>query len=166
MKVLSSTYNNLKSLKYTRVHLIAWSHFSMMFGLGNFFMWIPFVVTSRGYSLELAAWCTSISSLGNLTGRILMTLLSDRKFFNVIYGFMFSQFLMGCSIIAFSLVEDIKSFMIATCCFGFGVAALFLHTLQYDKVMGIEMLPAVVGASSLYKGLAGIILGPLIVNPR
>ncbi|RXG71600.1 Monocarboxylate transporter 9 [Armadillidium vulgare] len=163
MKVLSSTYNNLKSLKYTRVHIISWSYFSMSFGSSNFYMWIPFVITSRGYSLELAAWCTSISSLGNLTGRILMTLLSDRKFFNVIYGFMFGQFLMGCSIIAFSLVEDFKIFMIATCCFGFGVGCtLSSYVTVMIKVMGIEMLPAVLGVSSIYKGLAGIIFGPLI----
>ncbi|KAB7505149.1 Monocarboxylate transporter 14 [Armadillidium nasatum] len=99
MKVLQSTFTNLKSLKYMRVHLIAWSYFAVMFGVSNFFMWIPFVITNNGYSLEMATWCTSLSSIGNLIGRILMSLLADRKFFNVIYGFMFGQFLMGISII-------------------------------------------------------------------
>ncbi|RXG50867.1 Monocarboxylate transporter 14 [Armadillidium vulgare] len=135
MKVLQSTFTNLKLLRYMRVHLIAWSYFALMFGFTNFFMWIPFVITNNGYSLEMATWCSSLSSIGNLIGRISMSLLADRKFFNVIYGFMFGQFLLGISIIV---------------------------TTVMIKVMGIEMLPAVLGISSLFKGLAGIIFGPLI----
>lgn len=99
IKVLQSTYNNLKSLKYMRVHLISWVYFVFMFGLTNFLMWVPFVMTSKGFSLETAAWCSSLSSFGNLIGRILMSLLADRKFFNVIYGLMFGEVLMGFSII-------------------------------------------------------------------
>ncbi|RXG58677.1 Monocarboxylate transporter 14 [Armadillidium vulgare] len=121
MKVLQSTFTNLKLLRYMRVHLIAWSYFALMFGFTNFFMWIPFVITNNGYSLEMATWCSSLSSIGNLIGRISMSLLADRKFFNVIYGFMFGQFLLGISIIAFSLVSDIKYFMIIICCYGFGL---------------------------------------------
>ncbi|RXG71599.1 Monocarboxylate transporter 14 [Armadillidium vulgare] len=163
MNLLRSTYNNLKSLKYLRVHFIACSFFGLMFGFTNFYMWIPFVITSNGCTLELAAWCASLSSIGNITGRILMALLADRKFFNVIYGFMFGQFLMGISIIAFSLVKDITYFMIVTSCFGFGFGiAMSSYITVMIKVMGIKMLPAVLGVSSLFKSIAGIIVGPLI----
>ncbi|RXG70433.1 hypothetical protein Avbf_05946, partial [Armadillidium vulgare] len=162
MKILKSTFNNLKSLKYMRVHLLAWSYFCLLFGFYNFQMWIPFVITSNSHSLEMAAWCASLSSIGGLIGRILMSLLADRKFFNVIYGFMFGQFLMGISIIACSLVNDITYFMIVTSCFGFGEGFSFSSFITVMiEVMGIEMLPAVLGVSSLFKGLAGIIFGPL-----
>ncbi|KAL7645924.1 UNVERIFIED_CONTAM: hypothetical protein RMT77_002821 [Armadillidium vulgare] len=162
IKVLKSTFKNLKSLKYMRVHLLAWSYFGLLFGLHNFRMWMPFVITSNGHSLEMAAWWASLSSIGNLIGKISMSLLADRKFFNVIYGLMFGQFLMGISIIACSLVNDITHLMIVTSCFGFSVGfSISSFVTVMIEVMGIEMLPAVLGVSSLFKGLAGIIFGPL-----
>ncbi|KAB7504479.1 Monocarboxylate transporter 12-B [Armadillidium nasatum] len=99
LNVLKSTYNNLKSLKYMRVNLIAWGYCGLVLGYINFQMWIPFVITNAGHSLEMAAWCSSFASIGNVIGRLVMSLLSDRKFFNVRYGYMFGLFLIGSSII-------------------------------------------------------------------
>ncbi|RXG69603.1 hypothetical protein Avbf_09396 [Armadillidium vulgare] len=106
--ILKSTYSSLKSLKYMRVQLISWGYCGLLLGYVNFRMFVPFVIINAGYSLETAAWCSSIGSIGNVVGRIIVTLLSDRKFFNVRYGFTFGLFLIGTSIIAFSLVNDIK----------------------------------------------------------
>ncbi|RXG51527.1 hypothetical protein Avbf_15688 [Armadillidium vulgare] len=53
--------------------------------------------------------------------------------------------------------------MIIICCYGFGLGFAISSVITVMiKVMGIEMLPAVLGISSLFKGLAGIIFGPLI----
>ncbi|RXG53298.1 Monocarboxylate transporter 13 [Armadillidium vulgare] len=51
---------------------------------------------------------------------------------------------------AFSLVSDIKYFMIIICCYGFGLGfAISSYITVMIEVMGIEMLPAVLGISSL-----------------
>ncbi|RXG50868.1 hypothetical protein Avbf_10176 [Armadillidium vulgare] len=83
---------------------------------------------------------------------------SRQKIFQCNLRFHVCQFLMGISIIAFSLVNDITYFMIVTSCFGFGEGFSFSSFITVMiEVMGIEMLPAVLGVSSLFKGLAGII---------
>ncbi|RXG58314.1 Monocarboxylate transporter 14, partial [Armadillidium vulgare] len=165
INVLKITYENTKSLKYMRVHLMAWSYCGLMLGHINFQMWIPFVITNAGYSLEIAAWCLSLASIGNIIGRIVMSVLSDRKFFNVNYGFTFGLLLIGISIIVFSLVKDIKFYLISTCCWGLGVgSALSLHVTAIISVMGVDMLPAVFGVSSLFKGFGGISIGTLTVR--
>ncbi|RXG51361.1 Monocarboxylate transporter 14, partial [Armadillidium vulgare] len=162
INVLKITYENTKSLKYMRVHLISWSYCGLMLGYINFQMWIPFVITNAGYSLELAAWCSSLASIGNIIGRIVMSVLSDRKFFNVNYGFMFGLLLIGISIIVFSLVKDIKFYVISACCWGLGIgSALSLHVTAMISVMGVDMLPAVLGVSNLFKGFGGISIGTL-----
>ncbi|RXG57675.1 Monocarboxylate transporter 14 [Armadillidium vulgare] len=165
INVLNITYENTKSLKYMRVHLISWGYCGLMLGYINFQMWIPFIITNAGYSLEIAAWCSSLASIGNIIGRIVMSVLSDRKFFNVKYGFMFGLFLIGISIIVFSLVKDIKFYVISTCCWGLGIGcALSLHITAMISVMGVDMLPAVLGVSNLFKGFGGISIGTLTGN--
>ncbi|KAL7639974.1 UNVERIFIED_CONTAM: hypothetical protein RMT77_009388 [Armadillidium vulgare] len=160
--ILKSTYSSLKSLKYMRVQLISWGYCGLLLGYVNFRMFVPFVIINAGYSLETAAWCSSIGSIGNVVGRIIMTLLSDRKFFNVRYGFMFGLFLIGTSVIAFSLVNDIKFFIISICIWGLGIGfTIALNITVMISVMGVEMLPAVLGAASLLRGFGGIALGTL-----
>lgn len=99
MKVLKSTLNNLKTLKYMRVNFIAFSYLFFVVGFNNFLMYIPFVITSAGHSLEIASWISSLASVGSILGRVLMSVLADRKFFNVIYGLMFGLFTIGISVI-------------------------------------------------------------------
>ncbi|KAL7639981.1 UNVERIFIED_CONTAM: hypothetical protein RMT77_009395 [Armadillidium vulgare] len=161
--ILKSTFNNLKSLKYIRVNLIVWGYCGLMLGYANFYMWVPFVITNAGYSLETAAWCSSYATTGNVVGRIVMTFISDRKFFNVRYGFMFGLFLIGSSIIAFSLVDDIKLYNIIICGWGLGIGStIALNVMVMIEVMGIEMLPTVLGVAALFQGFGGITLGTLV----
>lgn len=98
-RVVKATYKNIKSLKYMRVQFIAWASCGLILGYINFQMWIPFILTDAGYSIETAAWCSSISSIGNFAGRIIFALIADRKFFNKRYGCIFGLFLVGSSII-------------------------------------------------------------------
>ncbi|KAL7639977.1 UNVERIFIED_CONTAM: hypothetical protein RMT77_009391 [Armadillidium vulgare] len=160
--ILKSTHNSLKLLKYLRVQLISWSDCGFLLGYANFRMFVPFVIINAGYSLKTAAWCSSLASIGNVVGRIVMTVLSDRKFFNVRYGFTFGLFLIGTSIIAFSLVNDIKFFIISICIWGLGIGfTTALNITVMISVMGSEILPAVFGASSLITGFGIIALGTL-----
>ncbi|RXG72250.1 Monocarboxylate transporter 9 [Armadillidium vulgare] len=107
--IFKSTYSSLKSLKYyeSSTYFLGELWFIIK-GIVNFQMFVPFVIINAGYSLETAAWCSSLASIGNVVGRIIMTLLSDRKFFNVRYGFMFGLFLIGTSII--EIQGNLKNF--------------------------------------------------------
>ncbi|RXG60630.1 hypothetical protein Avbf_17778 [Armadillidium vulgare] len=143
LSILKSTYNSLKSFKYLRVQLISWGYCGLLLGNANFRMFVPFVIINAGYSLETAAWCSSIGSIGSVVGRIIMTLLSDRKFFNVRYGFMFGLFIIGTSVIAFSLVNDIKVFIISICIWGLGIGfTIALNITVYDKCDGSRNAPS------------------------
>ncbi|RXG61802.1 Monocarboxylate transporter 2 [Armadillidium vulgare] len=55
-------------------------------GYINFQMWIPFIITDAGYSLESAAWCSSLVVIGDMSGKLTSSVLADRKFFNVSKG--------------------------------------------------------------------------------
>ncbi|RXG59731.1 Monocarboxylate transporter 9 [Armadillidium vulgare] len=167
MNILKSTFKNFKLLKYMRVIFIASSYAGFFTAYLNFDMWIPFVITNAGYSLEMAAWSASLASIGNVLGRILMTVLSDRKFFNASYSYMFGLFLMGSTTIAFSFATDIKFYMISTCFFGFCVGLTYSSSVTaMIKVVGVEEFPAVFGIAQLVQGPAAIIIGPLIGKVR
>ncbi|RXG67078.1 Monocarboxylate transporter 1 [Armadillidium vulgare] len=120
-RIIVSTHESILTLKFMRVKIISLGSSCLLLGNIGFQMWIPFVISNSGYSLELSAWCVSISSVTNGTGQILMSLLSDRKWFNIKYGYIFSIFLIGLSIIAFSIVEELKLFIVCVCFWGFGV---------------------------------------------
>ncbi|KAB7502098.1 Monocarboxylate transporter 9, partial [Armadillidium nasatum] len=165
--ILKSTFKNFKLLKYMRVIFISSSYAGFFIGYLNFDMWIPFVITNAGYSLEMAAWSSSLASIGNVVGRILMTVLSDRKFFNASYSYMFGLFLMGSTTIAFSFANDIKFYMISTCFFGFSVGLTYSSSVTaMIKVEGVEDFPAVFGIAQFVQGPGGIIIGPLIGKIR
>lgn len=98
-RVILSTYESILTLKFMRVQIICLGAGCLSLGYVNFQMWIPFVIRNAGYSLEMSAWCVSSSSIANIIGRVTMSFLSDRKWFNIKFGYMFSMFLLGLSII-------------------------------------------------------------------
>ncbi|RXG58916.1 hypothetical protein Avbf_17053, partial [Armadillidium vulgare] len=104
LRVIKSTYRNFKSLKYMRVQFISIASGCLMIAYSNFLMWMPFKITDAGYSIEIAAWCSSISSIGNFIGRIACALIADRKFFNRRYGCMFGLFVVGSSVLGIRIV--------------------------------------------------------------
>ncbi|RXG60548.1 Monocarboxylate transporter 12 [Armadillidium vulgare] len=63
IRVLKATYEILKSLKNIRVQIIALAYCGFILGYLNFQVWIPFIITDAGYSLESAAWCSSLSTI-------------------------------------------------------------------------------------------------------
>ncbi|KAL7630132.1 UNVERIFIED_CONTAM: hypothetical protein RMT77_019729 [Armadillidium vulgare] len=162
IRVLKSTYRNIKSLKNIRVQIIALAYCCFILGYINFQMWIPFIITDAGYSLESAAWCSSLVVIGDMSGKLTSSVLADRKFFNVRYGYMFGLFLIGSCIIVFTIVKEIKLYAIFICIWGFGVGlSTALLSLSMIHVMGDEMFSAVFGVSQLLRGLICSIVGIL-----
>ncbi|RXG72150.1 hypothetical protein Avbf_09129 [Armadillidium vulgare] len=64
---------------------------------------------------------------------------------------------------AFSLVDDIKLYNIIICGWGLGIGStIALNVMVMIEVMGIEMLPTVLGVAALFQGFGGITLGTLV----
>ncbi|KAB7493903.1 Monocarboxylate transporter 14, partial [Armadillidium nasatum] len=163
-KIILLTFENVLTLKFMRVKLICIGVGFISFSNNFFQMWIPFVITNSGYSLESSAWCLSISSIANLSGRIVTSLSADRKWFNVIYVYMLSTFLSGLCIGVFSFVDEMKFYLACVSCWGFtsGICQS-LHSLVLISIMGEKLLPAILGISSLSIAIMQMILGPVIV---
>ncbi|KAL7631457.1 UNVERIFIED_CONTAM: hypothetical protein RMT77_018242 [Armadillidium vulgare] len=163
LRVVKSTYENFKSLKYMRVQFISFASCGLVIAYANFLMWMPFIITDAGYSIETAAWCSSISSIGSFIGRIVSALMADRKFFNKRYGYMFGLFVVASSVLVFSFLQDFKFFLIVGIIWGFGVgfSTSLMITTMID-VLGMKMLPSVLGVSTLVQGTTSIILGTII----
>ncbi|RXG73622.1 hypothetical protein Avbf_08059 [Armadillidium vulgare] len=162
-RIVLSTYESILTLKYMRVQIICLGAGCLSLGYVNFQMWIPFVIRNAGYSLEMSAWCVSSSSIANTIGRIVMSFLSDRKWFNIKIGYMFSMFLLGSSIIAFSIVKDLTLFLVCVCCWGLGIGIAYsLNATVFIAVMGIEAFPAVFGVSSLFVAIFSVAFGPIV----
>ena len=66
-----------------------------MMSYNNFTMVIPFSLEERGYSDDSAAWCISYSAMSNFALRLLMTLLTDKKWFNARVFYMIGSSMAG-----------------------------------------------------------------------
>ncbi|RXG72174.1 Monocarboxylate transporter 9 [Armadillidium vulgare] len=162
-KIILLTFESVLTLKFTRVKLICIGAGCISFSNNFFQMWIPFAITNSGYSLESSAWCLSISSIANLAARIVTTVFADRRWFNVIYVYIFSTFLSGLCIGVFSFVEEMKFYLACVSCWGFTSGLCqSLHPLVLISIMGEKLLPAIFGVSSLSIAIMQMILGPVI----
>ncbi|KAL7646870.1 UNVERIFIED_CONTAM: hypothetical protein RMT77_002127 [Armadillidium vulgare] len=162
-RILVSTYNSIFTLKYMRVQIVCIGASCLALGFTNFHMWIPLAIRNAGYSMEQSAWCVSISSVTNAMGRILMSLISDRKWFNMKYGYMFSTFLVGLSIIVFSTTKEMKLFIVSICSWSLGIGISYsLGPIVFMSTVGVQTFPAVLGVSALSVGLCSITFGPIV----
>ncbi|KAL7645898.1 UNVERIFIED_CONTAM: hypothetical protein RMT77_002795 [Armadillidium vulgare] len=162
-RIMVSTFESILTLTSMRIKIIAIGSACDCLGQSSFQFWISLVIRSAGYSLEVSAWCLSISSVTNIMGRVLMLLLSDRKWFNVKYVFMFSSFLIGISIIAFSIVKELKLFTICVCCWGFGIGIyITLSPSAYISWMRVEAFPSMLGVSKLFCAVSIISINPIV----
>ncbi|RXG54485.1 hypothetical protein Avbf_14202 [Armadillidium vulgare] len=162
-RIVLSAYENILTLKFMRVQIICLGAGCLSLGYLNFLIWIPFVIRNAGYSLEMSAWCVSSSSIANTIIRVVMSFLSDRKWFNIKIWYMFSMFLLGSSIIAFSIVKELTLSLICVSCWGLGIGMAYsLNATVLIATMGIEAFSAVYGVSSLFVAIFSVIFGPIV----
>ncbi|CAL4138988.1 unnamed protein product, partial [Meganyctiphanes norvegica] len=128
---------------------------------GAFLMLIPFALQSEGHTLETAAWCLSIASIGNIISRITNSVLSDHAWFNMQWVFVTGIFLTALSMLVFSLTTDMVWRNVFMVVFGYGTGIIMtLHNLVMVEVMGLQNLPAMIGVSCLANAGAANVIGP------
>ncbi|RXG72437.1 Monocarboxylate transporter 9 [Armadillidium vulgare] len=162
-KIMALTYESILTLKFLRVQIVCIGFGCLSLGNIIFLTWIPFAITHAGFSLEMSAWCISISSVANLTGRILMIFISDRKWFNDKFVYMLSTFSIGLFIAVFSFAREINLFLFCLSCWGFSIGVSHSVTpMIFISSVGVEIFPSVYGVASLTSGIIHVTLVPVI----
>lgn len=162
-RVFRLTIADLKILKSPPALIIALGGLLSQNGYLNFMLMMPFAVQAHGYALQDAAWCVSVAGICNLVARLGTTTLSDCSWFNMRLVYVLGACIFGSASLIFTFVTDIKWMMAIAGVWGFGVGVnISLFTLVMARIVGVENLAALLGASSLLVAFGFITLGPLI----
>ena len=114
MTVLNSILHHLKQVQQLRLTLVTVSFAGFMVGYFNMAGMLPFAMEERGYDRNLASWAISVSGISSTVGRIIIALVSDRKWFSRQLWYLVGAVLSGISCISKFAIQcfelDIKLF--------------------------------------------------------
>ncbi|XP_063603930.1 monocarboxylate transporter 12-B-like [Penaeus indicus] len=163
LRVIWSTVTDISVLKSPRAAIIAVSGALTLNSWLNFLTLVPFAVQAAGYSFQDAAWCVTASAVGNLIGSLGISVLLDCPLFNMRISCMVCTAIIGASILAFSLIDDITLLMFVMGAWGFGVGGYMgTYNLVIEKYMGPDKLIPTCGVTLMLVGLCFITSGPVI----
>ncbi|XP_042222005.1 monocarboxylate transporter 9-like isoform X2 [Homarus americanus] len=163
VRVSRSTIKDLGIFRSPRAIIIAVSNTFFINGYYNFIMMVPFAMQAADHTLADSAWCISVSAVCSLVFRMLMSSLSDWPKFNMRLAYMSGLATTATSILVFPLVKELQWLMVVMAAWGSGVGTTMgLFNLIMVKIMGLENLPPVFGASCLIIGIGFLSLGQLI----
>ncbi|KAG7168844.1 Monocarboxylate transporter 12-like 4, partial [Homarus americanus] len=121
VRVCLNSVSNLSILKSPRAVIIAVGGMLTLNCWLNFFSLMPFAIQAAGHSLQTASLCMTTGAVCNLMARLTVSMLSDWPRFNMQACCTISSVILAGSIIAFSVVEDIKWQMVIMGVWGCGV---------------------------------------------
>nr|XP_053646217.1 uncharacterized protein LOC128698124 [Cherax quadricarinatus] len=97
--VIYSSVANLRILRSARAVIIAISAALTLTGYLNFMVIVPFAMQDSGFTLEEAAWTVSVSAICNMLTRIIVSSLTDTRFFNFRICYLIGNFTITTSMI-------------------------------------------------------------------
>ena len=97
--IIKSTVMHLKQIKHLKLAILTISFSCFMCAYINFIGQIPFVMVGLGYETEDASRLLSISAIGNILVRSLVSIVSDSKWFD-----RKACYIMGCFITGVSAI--------------------------------------------------------------
>lgn len=162
-RMVRSVGRNCLLLRLPRVAIISLGGSFVVGIFLNLSLLMPFVMESKGHTVETAAWCMSVTNLCNLASRILISSLSDMAWFNVLYAYILLSFTLAISTIVFGFLQEVVWITVALAVVGFSTGScMFLYNMIMMKYMGLALYVPVMGVSGLINGLWMICSGPLI----
>ncbi|XP_066968831.1 monocarboxylate transporter 12-like [Macrobrachium rosenbergii] len=162
LRVIKSTVLSLRILCSPPAFIIALSGTLTMNGYLNFIVMVPFVV-GKFHSSQGSALCVSVAGICNLVSRLIMSALTDCKWFDIRIGYIISISLIALINIAFPFTTSLTWMAISMGVWGYGIGSFMgLYNLVMIKYMGAKNLPAMFGAASLLNGLGFISIGSLL----
>ncbi|XP_045126545.1 uncharacterized protein LOC123513450 [Portunus trituberculatus] len=163
IRVIKSTKKDLAVLKYLRACIFCFGGVLCINGFLNFLMMVPFAMLEVGLSKDASSWCLSVSAGCNLVTRIMVSTLSDFKWFNKRIAYLSGFLLISASITAFTFSTTSELLLTWMATYGVGVGACMgIYNIVIIDVMGEELLAPVFGTSSFCTAIGFICLGPLI----
>ncbi|XP_064116193.1 monocarboxylate transporter 9-like [Macrobrachium nipponense] len=162
LRVIKSTVLSLRILCSPPAFIIALSGTLTMNGYLNFIIMVPFVV-GKFHSSQGSALCVSVAGICNLVSRLIMSALTDCKWFDIRIGYIISISLIALINIAFPFATSLTWMAISMGVWGYGIGSFMgLYNLVMIKYMGAKNLPAMFGAASLLNGLGFISIGSVL----
>ncbi|KAK8747687.1 hypothetical protein OTU49_016535 [Cherax quadricarinatus] len=161
--LIHSSIADLCILRSARAVIIATSAALIFNGYLNFLAFVPFAMQDSGFSLENAAWCVSVSAICNMLTRIIVSTLSDTRFFNFRTCYLMGSLTITITMIAFIHVRDIMWVTVVMGVWGCGVGAFMsIFNLVMVHYMGLKNFMAMLGATMLCIAGGYLTIGPFI----
>lgn len=161
-RVCRSTVLSLRILYSPPALIIALSSTLTMNGYLGFLIMVPFVVKIL-HSVQGAALCLSVAGACNLVSRLVVSALTDCKWFDMRIGYIVGLSIITLTDLAFPFLTSLRWMVVVMGMWGCGAGTFMgLYNLVMIKYMGIKSLPSMFGAASLLNGLGFITIGPLL----
>ncbi|XP_076055908.1 monocarboxylate transporter 5-like [Oratosquilla oratoria] len=161
--VAKNIVSDMKILRNYRAIIISVSCVVIINGYLNFIMMVPFAMQFKGQSLQDAALCVSVSAVANLLARVTASVLSDSSWFNIRLIYRSGILLLASSTLAFSLSTNYALQIGVIASWGCGVGfVMSLHSLVMIDTMGVDLMPAMFGATSFSVGCGNILVGTFL----
>ncbi|CAL4204926.1 unnamed protein product, partial [Meganyctiphanes norvegica] len=125
---IKKAVQNLKVLTSYRAIILVFGYALSKQSSEVFQVMIPFKFEAEGHSLETAAWCLFIASIGNVISRVTNSALSDQRWFNMQLVYVIGILLTTISMLVFSLTSDMMWRKVLMSVFGYGTGIIL--TLQ------------------------------------
>ncbi|XP_071524394.1 uncharacterized protein [Panulirus ornatus] len=162
VRVARTTKSDARILRSRRALVLALVNTFTKNSMLNFVMLAPFAMNTKGYTLEVSAWCISVMGIPNLTTRLILSPLADWKRFDIRLSSLSGSAVMGSAVLLF-FATNIVWITMAFVAYGCGLgAALTFVTLTTIKYMGMENFAATYGAASLAAGCSFPFVGAII----
>ncbi|XP_037801019.1 monocarboxylate transporter 9-like isoform X1 [Penaeus monodon] len=162
-RVLRSVVKDISILRSPVAVIIGLSATFCASGHTNFTMVVPFALQAVGHSPETAAWSISTAGIVNLVVRTSVSVMSDKKWFNMRLWYMVSIANLALSIFLFTFMTDFVGITVVMSLMGFGVGGFQgMHNLLMARTIGLERLTSMFSTTSLLVGIGSMSIGPFV----
>ncbi|XP_063611207.1 uncharacterized protein LOC134784933 isoform X2 [Penaeus indicus] len=169
IRVLRSVVKDISILRSPVAVIIGLSATFCASGHTNFTMVVPFALQAVGHSPETAAWSISTAGIVNLVVRTSVSVMSDKKWFNMRLWYMVSIANLALSIFLFPFMTDFVGITVVMSLMGLGVGGFQgMHNLLMARTIGLERLTSMFSTTSLLVGIGSMSIGPFagfVISP-
>ncbi|XP_042881767.1 monocarboxylate transporter 12-like [Penaeus japonicus] len=162
-RVLRSVIKDICILKSPVATIIGLSATFCVSGHTNFTVMVPFALQAAGHSLETAAWSISTAGICNLVLRTSVSVMSDKKWFNMRLWYMVSIVSLATSVFLFTFLTDLIGITVVMAIMGCSVGGFQgMNNLLMAKTIGLERLTAMFSTTSFLVGIGSMSIGPFV----
>uniref|UniRef100_A0A6A7FT22 Monocarboxylate transporter 12-B-like n=2 Tax=Hirondellea gigas TaxID=1518452 RepID=A0A6A7FT22_9CRUS len=164
VNILKATLKNVLEMRRLEVTLMTLGFSLLLVGYVNFIAQLPFAMYFKGHSLDEASWCVSLSAIGNTLTRILVSCVSDRKWFSRKICYITGSIIAGFFTLGtVYFLERVDGIMVCMILWGIGIGANLsvYHALLID-ICGLPLYVPCLTATGLLMALTSIVSGPIL----